>query len=158
MYNKRGGAIHMSTLNSAEKLRESLRLIVRRLGILERSEASCCDITLSQCHTIVEIGRAGSMSLNALADNLGLDKSTISRSADKLVNDGIMLRDADPEDRRYLSLVLSEKGQDVFQELEKRMVEYFTEVIAGIPDDKQEQVLDSLEILAQALKGSRCCK
>ena len=147
----------MSNSNPAIILRESLRLLVRRLGVLERGEASCCSITMSQCHTIVEVGRAGTMSLNELADNLGLDKSTISRSVDKLVIDGIMLRDIDPEDRRYLSLYLSEKGQAIFQEVEKRMAAYFTEVIADIPDEKREQVVESLDILSQALKGPRCC-
>ena len=147
----------MANSNPAELLRESLRLLVRRLGVLERGEASCCSITMSQCHTIVEVGRAGSMSLNVLADNLGLDKSTISRSVDKLVSDGIMLRDPDPDDRRYLTLYLSEKGQAIFQEVEKRMAAYFTEVIADIPGDKRAQVVESLNILAQALKGPRCC-
>lgn len=147
----------MSNSNLPETLRESLRLLVRRLGILERGEAYCCSITISQCHTIVEVGRAGKMSLNVLADNLGLDKSTISRSIDKLVSDGIMLRDTDPEDRRYLTLYLSEKGQTIFQEVEKRMAAYFTEVIAGIPDNKREQVVESLQILSQAIKGPRCC-
>jgi hypothetical protein len=34
------------------KLRETVRLLVRRLGILEKSEASCCGITLAQCHAL----------------------------------------------------------------------------------------------------------
>lgn len=147
----------MSNSNQAEMLRESLRLLVRRLGVLERGEASCCDITLSQCHTIVEIGRAGSMSLNVLADILGLDKSTVSRSVEKLVSDGIIVRDTDPEDRRYLTLHLSEKGQSLFLEVEKRMAVYFEEVIAAIPGDKREQIVESLQYVAQALKGPRCC-
>lgn len=147
----------MTNSNQAEMLRESLRLLVRRLGVLERGEASCCDITLSQCHTIVEVGRAGSMSLNMLAEILGLDKSTVSRSVDKLVSDGIIVRDADPEDRRYLTLHLSDKGQSVFWEIEKRMTTYFEEVIAAIPGDKQEQIVESLQYLASALKGPRCC-
>ncbi|MDR3564145.1 MAG: MarR family transcriptional regulator [Negativicutes bacterium] len=147
----------MSNSNQAEMIRESLRLLVRRLGVLERGEASCCDITLSQCHTIVEIGRAGSMSLNVLADILGLDKSTVSRSVEKLVSDGIIVRDTDPEDRRYLTLHLSEKGQSLFLEVEKRMAVYFEEVIAAIPGDKREQIVESLQYVAQALKGPRCC-
>ncbi|MDR3565801.1 MAG: MarR family transcriptional regulator [Negativicutes bacterium] len=147
----------MINTNQAGMLRESLRLLVRRLGVLERGEASCCDITLSQCHTIVEIGRAGTMSLNGLSEILGLDKSTVSRSIDKLVSDGIILREADPDDRRYLNLRLSEKGQSIFREVEMRMAGYFEEVIAAIPADKQGQIVESLQYLVQALKGPRCC-
>lgn len=147
----------MSNLNQAQLLRESLRLLVRKLGVLERGDASCCEITLSQCQTIVEIGRAGTMSVNLLAEILGVDKSTVSRSVDKLVNNGVLMRDTDQEDRRSVILSLSDKGQSVFEEVEKRMTIYFEEVVAAIPDDKREQIIDSLHYLVQALKGPRCC-
>lgn len=147
----------MSEINQAQLLREMIRHLVRKLGVLERGEASCCDITLSQCHTIVEIGRAGTMSANVLAEILGLDKSTVSRSVDKLVSDGIIVREPDPEDRRYVTLLLSEKGLSIFADVEKRMAQYFEEVIAAIPDDKREQLVESLHYLVEALKGPRCC-
>ena len=147
----------MFELNQAELLRENLRLLVRKLGVLERGEASCCGITMSQCHTIVEIGKAGGMSVNVLAGALGLDKSTVSRSVDKLVSDGIIVRRADPDDRRYVTLRLSDKGQSIFEQMEKRMAEYFEEVAAALPGDKREQIVESLGYLAQALKDSRCC-
>ncbi|MBP1763764.1 MAG: transcriptional regulator, MarR family [Firmicutes bacterium] len=147
----------MSKCNQAKLLRENLRVLVRKLGVLEREEASCCDVTLSQCHTIVELGRAGSISINALAEVLGLDKSTVSRSVDKLVNDNLIVRDTDPEDRRYLRLKLSEKGQLLFAEVEARMSAYFENVIDTLPANKREQVIESLQYLAQALPGFRCC-
>jgi len=143
--------------NQAKVLREVLRLLVRRLGVLERGEATCCCITLSQCHTIVEVGRAGTMALGVLADILGLDKSTVSRSIEKLVSDGIIVRESDPDDRRYVTLALSEKGRAIFAEVETRMAGYFEEVLAAIPVDKRDQINESLGYLVEALKGPRCC-
>ena len=147
----------MSNLNQTQLLRESLRILVRKLGVLERGEASCCGITLSQSYTIVEIGRAGTMSVNLLTEILGVDKSTVSKSVDKLVNSGILMRDTDPEDRRSVILCLSDKGQSVFEEVEKRTTAYFAEVVADIPDDKREQIIESLQYLVQAIKAPRCC-
>lgn len=147
----------MSNLNQTQLLRESLRTLVRKLGVLERGEASCCGITLSQSYSIVEIGRAGTMSVNLLAEILGVDKSTVSRSVDKLVNNGVLVRDTDPEDRRSVTLRLSDKGQAVFEEIEKRSITYFAEVVADIPDDKREQIIASLQYLVHALKGPGCC-
>lgn len=147
----------MSNSNQTKLLREGLRLLVRKLGVLERGEASCCGITLSQCHTIVEIGRAGTMSANMLTEILGVDKSTVSKSIDKLVNNDFLVRDSDLEDRRSVILRLSDKGQLAFEEIEKRAITYFAEVVADIPDDKREQVIESLQYLTQALKDTRCC-
>lgn len=147
----------MDNLNQTQMLRESLRILVRKLGIMDRGEASCCGITLSQSYTIVEIGRAGTMSVNLLTEILGLDKSTVSKSVDKLVNNGVLVRSTDPEDRRSVILCLSDKGQAVFEEVEKRTTTYFSEVIADIPDDKRQQIVDSLQLLVKSLKAPSCC-
>jgi DNA-binding MarR family transcriptional regulator len=143
--------------NQAQKLRETMRLVVRRLGLLERGEASCCGITMAQCHVIVELGRTERMSLNDLAELLKLDKSTVSRSVDNLVSMGLVRRETDAADRRYVTLALSEKGGRVFADLEKRMETYFADIVAYLPADKREQVLDSLVLLAEAIKNPDCC-
>jgi DNA-binding MarR family transcriptional regulator len=140
-----------------KRLRESVRMLVRRLGILERSEASCCGITFAQCHVLVELGRSEKLSVNDLAEILRLDKSTVSRSVDNLVNTGLVLREPDPEDRRYVTLRLSEKGGVVFADLERRMESYFADIVDMLPEGKREQVLESLLLLADAVKNPRCC-
>ncbi len=147
----------MADDKQAKRLRETMRIIVRRLGILERGEASCCGITLAQCHVIVELGRAERLSLNELAERLRLDKSTVSRSVDNLVTMGLAVREDDPADRRYVTLALSDDGVKVFADLEKRMENYFADIVDLLPAEKREQVLDSLVLLAEAIKSPDCC-
>lgn len=139
------------------RLRETTRVLIRKLGMLERSEAVCCGITLTQCHAIVETGRSKKISVNELAELLNLDKSTVSRAVDSLVNSDIMLREADPDDRRYVALKLTDKGEEMFRNIEEKMKVYFAETMAAIPADKREQVIESLHYLSDALTGIRCC-
>lgn len=147
----------MAELGHIKGLREAMRLLVRRLGILERSEAECCGITLAQCHALVELGRSGGLSVGELAEILNLDKSTVSRSVDNLVTAGLVVREADANDRRYLSLQLSPQGQAVVEDLEQRMESYFAELVAQVPADKREQVLESLALLERAAATAKCC-
>ncbi|MBP2667529.1 MAG: transcriptional regulator, MarR family [Firmicutes bacterium] len=147
----------MKSIEQTQLLRENLRVLVRKLGVLERGEASCCGITLSQRYTIVEIGRAGRMPVNKLIEVLGVDKSTVSKSVEKLVKIGIMVRENDSEDRRSIILHLSDQGQTLFKEIERRATAYFEEVVVEIPDDQREQIIEGLQYLTQALKTSRCC-
>ncbi len=141
----------------AATLRELLRVLIRKLGILDRSEAACCDMTLSQCHALIEIGRAGALSVNELADRLGLDKSTVSRSADKLVLDGLLLREESANDRRYVSLKLSNAGIVAYKNLEQRMTTYFDSVVSEIAPTEREMVLKGLKVLSAAMKSNKCC-
>lgn len=138
-------------------LRELLRILVRNLGLLEKSEASCCGTTIAQCHAIVEIGRGNQISLNELSDVLGLDKSTLSRTINNLVEGDLVIREIHPEDRRYITIELTEKGKEVFRSIEGSMELYYKSILNSIPEDRREQVLESLELLADAVKQNKCC-
>ncbi len=144
-------------VTQAAALRELMRTLIRKLGLLERSEATCCAMTFSQCTALVEIGRGGFLSVNQLAERLDLDKSTVSRSSDKLVADGLLLREEDPNDRRYVVLKLSDKGLQIYRDIEQRMADYFETVIADINPKERQQLLVSLQLLTEAIKSKECC-
>lgn len=138
-------------------LRELLRVLVRNLGMLEKSDASCCGVTITQCHAIVEIGRKGKISLVDLADLLDVDKSTMSRTVNNLVETGLALRDMDTENRRYVVIQLTESGQKVFNSIENSMENYYKDIFNSIPENKRGQVLESLFLLTEAAKKNKCC-
>lgn len=138
------------------RLRDSIRRLERCLGMLDDKRLSCCGISLAQCQALVEVGRAGQISLNELAHLLDLENSTISRTVNNLVNSDLLRRDVDQHDRRYVSISLNDSGQKVFGELEEAMSRYFKNVFNAIPEDKREQVLESLRILLEAFEKSNC--
>jgi len=133
-------------------------MLERKLGVLNENEITCCGITLAQCHALVEIGRAKSVSLQELAKTLDLENSTVSRTVNSLVNSGFVQRDIDPADRRYVAISLSESGVALFNAIEEGMNRYFARVYGSIPESKRGQVLESLQILLDALGENECCK
>jgi len=138
-------------------LRELLRVLVRNLSILEKSDASCCGVTVTQCHAILEIGRSGKISLVELADLLGVDKSTMSRTVNNLVESDFAIRESDAENRRYVIIQLTENGKGVFQNIEESMGNYYKGIFGSIPEGKRSQVLESLQLLTDAVKINKCC-
>ncbi|EQB87216.1 DNA-binding MarR family transcriptional regulator [Clostridium punense] len=143
-------------IQSKVYLRELIRLLVRNLGLLEKIEASCCEITISQCHAIVEIGRIEKLSLNELAELLQLDKSTISRTINNLVDLGLVQREVSPEDRRYITINLTKEGKKIYKNIEDSMDEYYLNIFNSITEEKRSQVLESLELLTDAIKNNKC--
>ena len=137
-------------------LRELIRVLVRRLGILEKSDARSSSFSLAQCHAIVEIGRKGKINLNDLANLLGVDKSTMSRTINNLVESGLAVRALDDDDRRYVVIQLTECGQLLFEDTETSMHQYFSNVFQRIPENKREQVLESLALLVDAVSEGVC--
>lgn len=141
----------MDKATKIKNLRESVRQMERKLGILDESEVSCHGISLAQCHALVEIGRAKSISLIELSELLNLDSSTMSRTVNNLVNNGMAGRELDSNDRRYVTIKLTENGLKKFMRIEDNMNLYFTNIFESIPCEKQEQVLESLQILVAAI-------
>lgn len=144
-------------MRNAQELREMIRTLARKLGIVDKSEASCCGITMSQCHAILEVARQEPVSLQVLSMILGLDKSTVSRTVDSLVGMGILQRDPVPEDRRYVNLKLTDSGHVMVQQINLLMDDYYHNIYLAIPQERRDMVMDSLKILNEVLETNKCC-
>jgi DNA-binding MarR family transcriptional regulator len=142
----------------SKALREAMRQIDRRLEMVdEKEKACCCGTTLAQCHALVEIGRAGSISLIRLSEQMDLDKSTMSRTVDALVARGFAQRDIDEDNRRFVTIVLTEKGLEEYHAIESSMDVYFARLLDAVPAEKRAQVLESMLLLLEAVKQVECC-
>ncbi|MCE5284474.1 MAG: MarR family transcriptional regulator [Pelosinus sp.] len=147
----------MSDTNSSQRLRENIRMLVRKLGLLDKDEAVCSGLTLTQSHVLVEVGRKTDMSVNDLAELLNLDKSTVSRVVEQLVKNNLLLRKAHECDRRFVTLELTDQGSQLYKSTEARMKEYYAGVLECLPAETQQQVIESLELLVKAVHG-KCCE
>lgn len=148
----------MEIQGSGKQLKELVRILERKLGLLEDVEFSCCGVSFPQCHATVEIGNAGSISLIDLAENLNLDNSTMSRTVNNLVVSGLAERETDPADRRYVTIRLTADGEKLYKKIEDSMNIYFSRIYENIPKEKRPQVLESMQVLLEAINSSDCCK
>lgn len=144
-------------MDGPKRLREAIYQLERKLRMLGNLQTACCGSTLAQCHAIMAMGRLGSSSLNDLADVLGLEKSTMSRTINNLVDDGLAVRDLDAEDRRYVRIELTESGRKIYDGIDETLKLYFRKVYGSLPVDKREQVMESLGFLLNAISEHQCC-
>ncbi len=148
-------------LEDIRYFREIMRRLQRNLSWQSKSDAVCCGITLAQCHVLMEIGKVSEISIVDLASILGLDKSTLSRTIDGMVETGLVERLPNPEDRRFLKLTLTEEGKNLFDSINCTFDQYYKDVFAAIPSEKHQQVTESLSLLARAIaekSSSECCR
>ncbi len=147
----------MNDNSQIKTLRHDMRLLARKMELMTKGEASCCGITLSQCHLLTEIGWAGAASLNTLSERLGVDKSTMSRNIDILVNSNLVSRTTDPDNRRAVTITLTDEGDTLFSQVEANMTQFYETFYNALPADKRSQILESLELLLAAIPAGRWC-
>jgi DNA-binding MarR family transcriptional regulator len=144
--------------------RKKLRILEREIGIELKNETSCCNVTLAQCHILLELNESESLSISEIADILGLDSSTLSRTIDGLVEKGFVIRTTDINDRRAVQLKLSENGIKKVESINEQCNNTYREFLQFIPEDKIASVLEVMELIAEGLKNlrkgspaERCC-
>jgi DNA-binding MarR family transcriptional regulator len=79
------------------------------------------------------LARGGPRSAARLAADIGLDRSVVSRHADRLQRAGLLRREADPEDGRATLLILTEDGASVVGEMRARLAARIDDYLAGWP-------------------------
>ncbi len=148
-------------LDDIRLFRETMRHLQRSLNWQWKSDAACCGINVAQCHALLEGGNRGEIAQVELSSILGLDTSTLSRTIEGMAQDGIVERKADPEDRRYINIVLAEQGKEVYGDINHTLDHYYAEIFADIPADKHKQIVESVNLLVSAISNpnsSKCCK
>ncbi|NIM99962.1 MAG: MarR family transcriptional regulator [candidate division Zixibacteria bacterium] len=116
----------------AWELHKALSELVRVYQFRDRQRICYYDISVTQCYAISALVRKGSMTLNKLAAELYLDKSTASRVVDSLETKGYVRRSTDPKDGRALSLETTAKGRKLHSQIEGDLVAEMKKLAADI--------------------------
>ena len=72
-------------------------------------------LSMSQIGALFHIFRDKS-SVSEISDNLGVTSAAASQMLERLVQQGLILRKEDPNDRRVRQIVLTDKGHQILQE------------------------------------------
>ncbi len=142
-------------------LRRDLRRIERALerGLKGGTQAGCCGIGKAQCHALLAL-RSGGKPLSALAKELSVEASTLTRTLDALERAGLVGRHGSGEDRRRLFVEASEAGREKIEELDGAWNARLAEALERIPAGKRCLVEEGVSLLAAALAPGQeepCC-
>jgi DNA-binding MarR family transcriptional regulator len=140
----------MTQATDSALLREVARLYLQ----LQRAcVAACGDTSSTQCFILGEIHRGGPVTQAELGRRLALDKSWTSRAVDALVEEGLLIKEAAPEDRRAVVISLSKAGKKKAAELDRALNDHAEQIIGRVPQRQRPGVYESLRLLRDALRA-----
>src|SRR5687768_7838105 len=91
----------------AKELQDALAEFLRVYQFRDRDRICCHDVSVTQCYALDALLRRGLATLNELAGDLCLDKSTASRVVATLQRKGYVARTAHPRDARAVLLTVT---------------------------------------------------
>jgi DNA-binding MarR family transcriptional regulator len=99
-------------------------------------------------------GESVGVSQRRLADELGLTPGTVSVRIDRLVEDGLVSREPDPDARRNVLVALTPKGRELFERVVPAHLANEARLLSALSESEQKLLADLLRKLLVEFEGS----
>ena len=132
-----------------EQLFYLLFQIVRHRDAQFDAEIAPIGLSLAGWRTLAIVRRIGACSMKDLSRYSTIDRTTLTRSVDQLVEDGLIARRVPPTDRRLVVLSLTDVGEQLYDEAVRKLVVFNRRLLVGIDADAQRK-------LARVMEGVLC--
>ena len=130
-----------------------LHHLVRQRETALGRELARTGLTLSQWQVLATLRRLGRATMGEVAAFCATDRTTLTRTVDRMVDDGLVQRDRDLIDRRQVHLDLTGKGREVFQRAHVDVTR-FNDQVAGVLDAVEVERMQPMirQVLVQVLE------
>ena len=126
-----------TTVQTDTQLASRLRLAVMRLARILRQKAQD-QITPSQLSALVSVERDGPVTLGELAGLESVQPPTMTRIVVALEEQGLVLREADPADRRIARVHVTTAGRKLLERNRSRKTAYLASRMRGLSTEELE--------------------
>ena len=142
--------------NSELGLQEQLIALIRAFGLHRPDQTPCGEpVAVAEAHALMELAHGVPLSQNDLAARLHLEKSTVSRLVGILETRGWITRGRSAQDGRARELRLTDIGRQIAADLAEARRTKFAAVFDAIPEAERAAVLESLQILVEAMRANQ---
>jgi DNA-binding MarR family transcriptional regulator len=109
-------------------------------------------LSMSQVGALFQLSHRGMSSVSNIGGRLGVTSAAASQMLDRLVQQGLIARSEDPNDRRAKQVVLTERGGRFIDEAMKARQRWFQSVAEEMSAKERQTVVAGLRILLDKVR------
>ncbi|RLD97026.1 MAG: hypothetical protein DRJ13_12895 [Bacteroidetes bacterium] len=87
-----------------------------------------------------------------LSEHLGVSSAAASQMLERLVEEGLIQRSENPDDRRMKQIILTDEGHRVIKETIDARLGWLEELTANFSEEEKEQITSALELIINKAK------
>lgn len=129
----------------------ALRRIVRSTELFGKEIRQITGVTPTQFRVLQIIGEHGLTTAKVISTRMRVSQGTVTSLVDKLVRDGLAVRQKSALDKRQTDIILTEAGRDVLTDAPDPLQQRFVRKFAAMEDWEQAMLVASLERVATML-------
>jgi DNA-binding MarR family transcriptional regulator len=132
---------------------EALSDLVRVYQFRDRDRICCHDVSVTQCYALEVLIRRGPSTLNELAGEMYLDKSTASRVMTTLERKGYASRASHPTDGRALVLRPTASGKRLYEKIRADLLRQEERLLGDFEPEVRRAAAQIMARLARAAEA-----
>jgi len=129
----------------------ALRRILRATEIFGRELARSAGLTAVQFRVLQVVAETGQTAAKAISTRMGVSQATITALVDKLVAQGMVMREKSQTDRRQTNIIITEHGRRTVEDTPDPLQQRYVRRFKDMEDWEQAMLLSSLERVATML-------
>ena len=117
-----------------------LHHLVRQRELALGQELAASGLTLGPWQVLATLSRLGTATMGEVAAFCAADRTTLTRTVDRMVTDGLLSRERDAGDRRQVNLKLTDKGEAAYEAALVQVTRFNDRVTAVLEPEEMERV------------------
>ncbi len=131
-----------------QELLIALRKVIRAIGLHSKHLNKTSGLTSPQLLIMQEIDKISGVNSSQVAKNITLSAATVTNILDRLEAKNLISRVRNTQDKRRVSLYLTDAGTAILEKAPQPLQEHFIENFSNLAQWEQSQLLSSMERIA----------
>jgi DNA-binding MarR family transcriptional regulator len=137
----------MSENTFIDAFREGMEVLMRKSMHRFLRHARESGLSMSHIGAIFHTHRFGSCGVTEIGEHLGVSSAAASQMLERLVQQDLVIRTEDPDDRRVKRIELTEKGKHILEEGLRARQTWLNDLAQSLTEEEKETVQDAMSIL-----------
>lgn len=133
------------------------RFYTEVLGVLDEGLLNS-PYSLTEARVLFELATEPAVDVSTLRRSLGLDAGYLSRLLARFEADGLVTKERSGTDARRQVSSLTERGREVFADLDEQSREQVRDLIKGLSDGEQRRLLAAMDTISGLLGRERAAR
>jgi DNA-binding MarR family transcriptional regulator/GNAT superfamily N-acetyltransferase len=139
-----------ATADRVAAVRAFNRFYTGRIGVL--GDFLHTQHSLTEARVIYELGHRGIAEVADLRRDLEIDAGYLSRLLSRLEEQGLLVRERSAGDARRQRVRLTDDGEAVFGDLDRRSAAEIGELLDGLGEERQRRLVAAMRVIADVLE------
>ena len=125
--------------------------LMRRKLLPSSAQQAEFGMPLSHVQVLVMLDHRGSLSISEISNSFGIAKPNITPLVDRLIEEGLVMRERNSADRRVVNVVICEKGRERLAEIYRGLCDHLFDWTCTLSKEDLDAFNSALETIVRLL-------